>query len=124
MECPTVCILNRIAKPEQEAVTLLTGSTPQPQEATMFEHSTDTARAEQPESASAHNVIPCSKCGVPVTRKNPKTKTFCSPACKAEWQRDQKPVGKEWLYQKYVVEGLGTRQIGALVGRNPKQVWH
>jgi hypothetical protein len=44
-------------------------------------------------------------------------------ACKAEWQRRQRPVTREWLYQKYVVEGLGAPEIARLVGRDSKRVW-
>jgi len=45
-------------------------------------------------------------------------------ACKSEWQRTQKPVDKEWLEQKYLVEGMSTYAIAKIVKRNPKQVWH
>lgn len=31
---------------------------------------------------------------------------------------------KEWLYQKYVVEGLDTVQIGRLVNKDPKTIWY
>lgn len=44
-------------------------------------------------------------------------------ACKAAWQRKQKPVTRDWLYQKYVVEGLGAPEIAQIVGRNSKRVW-
>lgn len=33
-----------------------------------------------------------------------------------------KPVTREWLYQKYVVEQLGTTQIAKLVNRHPTRV--
>ncbi len=49
---------------------------------------------------------------------------FCDMKCKAEYQRTQKPVTREWLNQKYIVEGLDTTQIGHLVGRDPKSVWN
>lgn len=48
---------------------------------------------------------------------------FCSRKCKAEWQKTQKPVDKEWLIQKYIIEGLSTYDIAKIVDRNPKQVW-
>lgn len=32
-------------------------------------------------------------------------------------------LDKDWLYQKYVVEGLSTYEIGAIVGRDPKCVY-
>jgi len=33
-------------------------------------------------------------------------------------------LDKDWLYQKYVVEGLSTYDIGKIVGRNPKNVYN
>jgi hypothetical protein len=65
----------------------------------------------------------CEWCGKEVKRGGSKPGRFCSLACKGEWQKTQKPVDKDWLYQKYVVEGLGTYQISKLVNRNPKQVY-
>jgi len=32
-------------------------------------------------------------------------------------------LDREWLYQKYIVEGLSTYDIGRLVGRDPKGVY-
>lgn len=52
---------------------------------------------------------------------------FCDRACKGQWQRKQREslgFTREWLYQKYIVERLDCVQIAAIVGRNPKQVWH
>lgn len=48
---------------------------------------------------------------------------FCSWQCKSESQRRQKPVTKEWLEQKYLVEGLGAPDIAKLVNRDSKRVW-
>jgi 5-methylcytosine-specific restriction endonuclease McrA len=69
----------------------------------------------------------CEICGKSVTKwwyaymgERPR---FCSKACKGEMQRRSKPVDREWLYQKYVVEGLDCTQIAALVQRNSKRVW-
>lgn len=71
--------------------------------------------------------LPCATCGKLVVRRRfenrPIRDAFCSMACKAEMQRRQKPVDREWLYQKYVVEGLDCTQIAALVNRNSKRVW-
>lgn len=36
----------------------------------------------------------------------------------------KKPVGRDWLHQKYITEGLDTTQIAALVQRDPKSVWN
>ena len=66
----------------------------------------------------------CKQCGKTIIRRGHRAGVFCCIGCKAEWQRSQKPVDREWLYEKYVVEGLGTYRIAKLVGRNPKQVWH
>lgn len=67
----------------------------------------------------------CSHCGKEVIKKM-KTKTgryYCDINCKSEWQRNQKPVDKEWLYKKYVVEELSANDIAKIVKRNPKRVW-
>lgn len=34
----------------------------------------------------------------------------------------QDHTSREWLYQKYIVEGLGAPEIGELVGRDPKTI--
>lgn len=67
----------------------------------------------------------CKQCGAHVRKQQVKgmQHAFCSRQCKAEWQRTQKPVDREWLYQKYVVEQLDCTQIAALVNRNSKRVW-
>lgn len=48
---------------------------------------------------------------------------YCSRACKSEWQRTQKPVDRDWLYEKYVVEGRSCPEIATIVSRHPKRVW-
>ena len=65
----------------------------------------------------------CKQCGKKIIRRGSVPGVFCSLDCKGEWQQAQKPVGKDWLYQKYVVEGLSTYQIGSIVNRDPKRVW-
>lgn len=69
----------------------------------------------------------CEMCGAyvrkSVSESNPGTPRFCSIKCKAAAQRLQKPVTREWLVQKYVVEGLSAPEIARLVGRNAKRVW-
>lgn len=65
----------------------------------------------------------CKQCGKEVIRNGSVPGTFCDMTCKAEWQKSQKPVDKEWLIQKYIVEKLGTYEIGKLIGRNPKRVY-
>lgn len=64
----------------------------------------------------------CRWCGKEIVRGGFKPGQFCGRTCKGEWQRTQKPVGREWLHQKYVVEGLSTYAIGKLVRRDPKRV--
>lgn len=63
----------------------------------------------------------CKQCGTEIQRRG-KPGVFCSIACKALSQR-QSVASKEWLHQKYIVEGLGTYEIGKLVGRDAKRVY-
>lgn len=65
----------------------------------------------------------CEICGATVTRNGYTPARYCSKACKGESQRRQKPVDRDWLYQKYVVERLDCTQIATLVHRNSKRVW-
>lgn len=67
----------------------------------------------------------CEFCGKHVRKQQAKgmNHRFCTRVCKSEWQKTQKPVDKEWLYQKYIVEGLDCPQIAKIVKRNAKQVW-
>lgn len=68
--------------------------------------------------------VVCTNCGTALKRYETKTGMyFCNTNCKAEWQRKQKPVDKEWLYQKYVVEKLTATDIAKIVKRNSKRVW-
>lgn len=53
----------------------------------------------------------------------PGTPRYCSRTCKSEFQRQQKPVDRDWLYQKYIVEGLSAPDIARIVDRNSKRVW-
>lgn len=63
----------------------------------------------------------CKFCGKEIHYRTPRM--YCDINCKAEWQRTQKPATKEWLYQKYIVEGLSANAIAEIVHRDPKQVW-
>lgn len=69
----------------------------------------------------------CEVCGAfkrkPWSAGMPGTPRYCSWDCKSEAQRRQKPVDREWLYQKYVVEGLDCTAISKIVNRNSKRVW-
>lgn len=66
----------------------------------------------------------CRFCKTEILRSGKKPAIFCSIVCKSEWQKTQKPVTKDWLVQKYLIELLSTYKIAAIVHRNPKQVWH
>lgn len=69
----------------------------------------------------------CEICGKHVrkgwSKSMPGTPRYCSRNCKSEAQRRQKPVDRDWLYQKYIVEKLDCTQIAKLVNRNSKRVW-
>jgi hypothetical protein len=65
----------------------------------------------------------CKQCGKEIMRRGTNPMVFCGFDCKAEWQRSQKPVGKEWLYQKYIVEKMSANDIAKIVHRDPKRVW-
>lgn len=65
----------------------------------------------------------CKICEKEIIKRGSKPGVFCSMECKAEWQRQQKPVDREWLYQKYIVEELSANAIAKIVGRNSKNVW-
>lgn len=69
------------------------------------------------------NITYCKVCGKEIRRRGKRAGVFCSLECKSAWQREQKPVDKDWLYQKYIVEGLGTYEIGKLVNRDAKRVY-
>lgn len=56
-------------------------------------------------------------------QKETKKRVFCCRECKSEWQRTQKPVSKEWLYQKYVIEQISCNEIAKMINRNSKRVY-
>lgn len=66
---------------------------------------------------------PCRHCGKEFVPHGRNPGVFCSITCKSEWQKAQKPVDRDWLFEKYVVEGRGIYEIGRVVGRDPKRVW-
>lgn len=69
----------------------------------------------------------CQFCKKPLIRRvAPSIKVklhFCDNVCKGEWQKLQKPVTRDWLYEQYVTKGLDCTQIAHMVGRDPKSVW-
>lgn len=66
----------------------------------------------------------CTTCHKSITRVIKHKNHFCSNICKSDWQREQKPVDKKWLIQKYLDEKLSTYQIAKIVKRNPKEVYN
>ena len=68
--------------------------------------------------------VKCEYCGTALRRYPMKSgRYYCNTEHKAAWQRLQKPVTREWLYQKYVVEGLTANDIAKIVNRHSKRVW-
>lgn len=67
----------------------------------------------------------CHFCQAPLIRRKCKTgMSFCGFDCKAQWQRTQKPVTREWLVEHYINQQLDTSEIGKMVKRDPKSVWN
>lgn len=66
----------------------------------------------------------CNFCGTAVVRKTECKMHFCDLKCKAEWQRTQKPVTKEWLIDAYITKGLNCTEIAQQVKRDSKSVWN
>ncbi len=74
-------------------------------------------------SVSTRQAI-CVQCGNHFKPKRGNAGKFCSRQCNGKWQGDQKrPVTKEWLIQKYVVERIDCTAIALIVGRDSKSVW-
>lgn len=65
----------------------------------------------------------CEICGASFRHKPSAKRRFCSIPCKGEWQRRQKAWDRDWLFRKYIVDGLSVRAIALIVHRNPKNVW-
>jgi hypothetical protein len=71
----------------------------------------------------------CSFCGIAYKGRvrgkvHDNCKRYCSMKRKSDFQRSAKPVTKEWLEYKYLVEKLDCTQISLMVGRDPKSVWN
>jgi transposase len=64
----------------------------------------------------------CMNCGKETYRRGTKPAKFCSRDCSDRWARREIP-GREWLYQKYIIEGLSANEIAVIVNRNSKRVW-
>jgi hypothetical protein len=83
--------------------------------------------------------VRCAECGAPLVRRLYRNKNndanlplvrikqfFCDRRCKGEWQKRVQTTspGAEWLRARYIDEQLDCVQIGQLVKRDPKTVWH
>ncbi len=69
----------------------------------------------------------CHLCGKSLIRKKqtkPVKFHFCDRVCKGEYQRQAKPVTREWLYEQYVTNGIDATQIAHMVGRAPRSVYN
>lgn len=64
----------------------------------------------------------CKQCGTTFCPHGRNPCVYCSMACKAAWQRTQKLVDRDWLFEKYVEEGRSANDIARIVGRDPKRV--
>ena len=68
-------------------------------------------------------VVLCQICGTEVKRNGSVPAKTCSRDCAAELRRQSKPITKDELIDLYVVQKMGTTQIGKIVGRDPKRVY-
>lgn len=72
--------------------------------------------------------VECGFCGAKLIRKSaPSVKSrvhFCDLKCKAQKQREAKPVSREWLVEHYIDKKLDCTQIAHMVKRDPKSVWN
>ena len=65
----------------------------------------------------------CKICSKEIRRAGNKPGKTCSRECASELRRQQRPITKDELVDLYVVQKMGTTQIGKLVGRDPKRVY-
>ena len=67
----------------------------------------------------------CTFCSSVIYRRKTKSgMNYCNTKCKAEWQKTQKPVSREWLVEHYIDKKMDCVQIGKIVKRDPKSVWN
>ena len=69
----------------------------------------------------------CHQCGADVVRRKqskPVRLHFCSMRCKAEHQREAKPVSEQWLREQYIDRRRDCTDIAHEVKRDPKSVWN
>lgn len=67
----------------------------------------------------------CGYCGKQLMRYPTKTDHyFCDIKCKSEFQRLQKPVDRDTLYDLYVLQKKSANQIAKIYHRDAKTVWN
>lgn len=66
----------------------------------------------------------CRFCGKLFAKHRGNPGVYCSIKCKADWQRTQKPLNRDQLFQMYVIDGMDCTQIASVVSRDPKSVWN
>ena len=67
----------------------------------------------------------CASCSKVIFRRRTKSgRNYCDTRCKADWQRAQKPVTKEWLIEHYIEKRMDCTTISKIVNRDPKSVWN
>lgn len=70
--------------------------------------------------------VECSECGASIIRSVPLSHArnfFCDKACKGEYQKRARLLTKGQLEDLYLSKGMDCRQIGDMVGRDPKSIW-
>lgn len=69
----------------------------------------------------------CRGCGKQVSKhvngQRRETAQFCTFSCRIAFRKQDKPVDHDWLYQKYIVEGLDCPSIAKILDCDPKTVW-
>ena len=79
--------------------------------------------SDQSTSPSSARQSACKQCSKSFAPHGDNPGIYCSMKCKADWQRTQKPVDFDWLYEKYIVENRSAPEIALIVNRNAKRVW-
>lgn len=65
----------------------------------------------------------CKWCDNEIVRGGNKSGVFCNRECKGEWQRTQKPINRDELYDLYIIQNKSTYEIAEIVNRDSKRVW-
>lgn len=67
-------------------------------------------------------IFNCEVCGQKKYIPGPLPRRFCSKDCESAFKRKDRP-SDEWLYQKYITEGLTAVDISKIVDKHSKTVW-